>query len=53
MQQVESPGLFLLAWGGGSLHSDRAFLSSRPLVLLRLDTRVFVYVGEDGGHGRP
>ena len=49
MQQVDGPGLSLGAWGGGSLPSDRAFLSGRPLVLLRLDTRVFVYVGEGGG----
>lgn len=49
MQQVDGPGLSLGAWGGGSLPSDRAFLSGRPLVLLRLDTRAFVYVGEGGG----
>ena len=49
MQQVDGPGLSLGAWGGGSLPSDRAFLSGRPLVLLRLDTRAFVCVGEGGG----
>lgn len=49
MQQVDGPGLSLGAWGGGSLPSDRAFLSGRPLVLLCLDTRAFVYVGESGG----
>lgn len=45
MQQVDGPVLSLGAWGGGSLPSDRAFLSGKPLILLRLDTRAFVYVG--------
>ena len=46
MQQVDGPGLSLGPWGGDSLPSDRAFLSGRPLVLLCLDSHVFVYLGE-------